>query len=78
MAALADKVTFGSSHHPLDGCHDGRLIDYTKGMCPRTEEALQRMVTVGIHENMTREDILDMAEAIRKVAEGLKGRTYCR
>ncbi len=74
MGALADKVTFGSSQHPLDGCHGGRLIDYKKGMCPRTEKALQRMVTVSIHENMTREDILDMAEAIRKVAEGLEAK----
>ncbi|OGG45929.1 MAG: hypothetical protein A3F84_17000 [Candidatus Handelsmanbacteria bacterium RIFCSPLOWO2_12_FULL_64_10] len=71
MEALAEKVTFGDSHHPLDGCHGGRQIEYGRGLCPRTEEALRRMVTLGIHEHMSREDILDMAGAIRKVAEGL-------
>lgn len=71
MEALANRVTFGDSHHPLDGCHSGRQIEYKKGLCPRTEEALRQMVTLGIHEHMSREDILDMAGAIRKVAEGL-------
>jgi dTDP-4-amino-4,6-dideoxygalactose transaminase len=69
MEALAAKNTFGSSTHPFDGCHGGREIDYTKGMCPRTEEALQHMVTAGFNENYTRQDIEDMAGAIRKVAE---------
>ena len=69
MEALAAKTTFGTSTHPFDGCHGGREIDYTKGMCPRTEEALQHMVTTGLNENFTRRDIEDMAGAIRKVAE---------
>jgi dTDP-4-amino-4,6-dideoxygalactose transaminase len=71
MEALASKETFGDSHHPLDGCHGGRQIDYGRGLCPRTEEVLRRMVNLSIHEHMTREDILDMAGAVRKVAEGL-------
>jgi len=72
MEALASKRTFGSSHHPFDGCHGARDIDYTKGMCPRTEEALSHMVTLSINENYSRADIEDMAGAIRKVAEGLR------
>ena len=71
MEALAGKVPFGESHHPLDGCHGGRQIEYGKGLCPRTEQILHRMVNLSIHEFMAREDILDMAAAIRKVAEGL-------
>ena len=74
MEALANKVTFGQSGHPLDGCHGGRTIDYTEGMCPRTEEALDHLVALGIHENMTREDIRDIAGAVRKVSEGLNAK----
>ncbi len=68
MEALAGKETFGASQHPLDGCHGGRILDYAPGMCPHTEQILKQMVTLGIHENYTREDVLDMAAAIRKVA----------
>jgi hypothetical protein len=39
------------------------------GMCPRTEEALRHMVTLGLNENYSHADIEDMATAIRKVAE---------
>jgi dTDP-4-amino-4,6-dideoxygalactose transaminase len=74
MAALAGKATFGSSRHPVDGCHGGRALEYTEGMCPRTEAILAQMVTLSIHEHMAREDIEDMAKAINKVAEGLKAR----
>jgi dTDP-4-amino-4,6-dideoxygalactose transaminase len=69
MEALAAKKTFGTSTHPFDGCHGGRQIEYTRGMCPRTEQALQHMVTLGLNENYARSDIEDMAGAIRKVAE---------
>lgn len=71
MEALANGMTFGDSHHPLDGCHGGRRMKYTSGMCPRTEQALKQLVVVGIHEQMQREDILDIAGAVNKVAEGL-------
>jgi dTDP-4-amino-4,6-dideoxygalactose transaminase len=69
MEALTAKNTFGTSTHPFDGCHGGRQIEYTKGMCPRTEEALQHMVTTGLNENYGWQDIEDMAGAIRKVAD---------
>jgi dTDP-4-amino-4,6-dideoxygalactose transaminase len=71
MEALANKKTFGHSGHPLDGCHGGRQIEYTRGMCPRTEQELAHMVTLGLNENFSRSDIEDMAGAIRKVAENL-------
>ena len=69
MEACCNKVTFGQSQHPFDGCHTSREYEYTKGMCPRTEDLLQHIVTTGVHEHMRREDVLDMAGAIRKVAE---------
>ena len=71
MEALAAKKTFGKSGHPFDGCHGGRQIEYTKGMCPRTEDELRHMITLGLNENYSRKDIEDMAGAIRKVAENL-------
>ncbi|MCE7983681.1 MAG: DegT/DnrJ/EryC1/StrS family aminotransferase [Caldilinea sp. CFX5] len=71
MEALAAKKTFGDSTYPFDGSHGGRQIDYTRGMCPLTEEALAHMVTLGFNENFTKRDIEDMAGAIRKVAESL-------
>lgn len=73
MEALAAKKTFGNSSYPFDGSHGGRQIEYTRGMCPRTEEALEHMITLGFNENFTRRDIEDMAGAIRKVAELLPG-----
>jgi dTDP-4-amino-4,6-dideoxygalactose transaminase len=69
MEALAAKKTFGTSTYPFDGSHGGRQIEYTRGMCPRTEETLEHMVTLGFNENYTTHDIEDMAGAIRKVAE---------
>jgi perosamine synthetase len=74
MEALAAKKTFGRSGHPLDGCHGGRILEYTRGMCPRTEDELHHMVTLSINENYSKDDIEDMAGAIRKVAEGLRER----
>jgi dTDP-4-amino-4,6-dideoxygalactose transaminase len=71
MDALAAKKTFGTSGYPFDGSHGGRKIDYVKGLCPRAEQALDQMVGMTIHENFTEEDILDIAAAVRKVAEGL-------
>jgi perosamine synthetase len=68
MEALAAKKTFGTSTYPFDGSHGGRQIDYVSGMCPRTEEALQHMITIGFNENYTRQDIEDMSGAIHKVA----------
>lgn len=69
MEALAAKKTFGNSTYPFDGSHGGRQIEYTKGMCPRTEAALHQMITLGFNENYSKRDIEDMAGAIRKVAE---------
>jgi hypothetical protein len=58
----------------LDGCHGGRRLDYGPGLCPRTEEALRHIVTLGLNENYTRADIEDMAGAIRKVVDGLRAK----
>ncbi len=72
MAALSEKRTFGDSSYPFDGSHGGRQIEYGPGLCPRTEDALQHMITIGINENYSRHDVEDVAGAIRKVADLLK------
>jgi perosamine synthetase len=74
MQALAGKATFGRSGHPLDGCHGGRKIEYTRGMCPRAEKLLSELVILTIHEGLARDDVLDMAAAVRKVGEALSAR----
>jgi perosamine synthetase len=69
--ALANKVTFGTSHVPFIPAFTDRTIEYGPGLCPRTEEALAHMVTIGINENFSDEDVHDIARAIRKVAQGM-------
>ena len=69
MEALCNKETFGTSTHPFDGCHTDRHYEYKAGVCPRTEDLLKHITTIRINEAMSREDVLNMAGAIRKVAE---------
>jgi len=69
-ASLREKKTLGRSHWPFDA-PGARAVEYAEGMCPRTEEFLARLVTLTIHEDMSREDMEDYAEAVRKVASGL-------
>jgi dTDP-4-amino-4,6-dideoxygalactose transaminase len=74
MAALGEKKTFGTSGHPFDGCHGASPVEYTRGLCPRAEAALDHMVGMTLHEHLSENDIRDMGTAIRKVAEGLAAR----
>jgi perosamine synthetase len=71
MESLVEKRTFGNSSYPFDGSHGGRSIDYVEGLCPRTEAILGQMLVLTVHEHMSRDDVADMASAIRKVADGL-------
>jgi perosamine synthetase len=74
MAALGEKKTFGTSGHPFDGCHGARPVEYTRGLCPHAEAALDHMVGMTLHEHMTEEDINDIGQAVRKVAEAFAAR----
>lgn len=71
MVPLAEKKTFGNSSYPFDGSHGARSIEYTRGLCPKAENTLHHMITIGINENYALKDIEDIAGAIRKVAQGL-------
>jgi dTDP-4-amino-4,6-dideoxygalactose transaminase len=66
-SSLRDKKTLGRSHWPFD-VPGSRQIEYTEGMCPRTEEFLNHMLTLPLHEHMSERDMDDYAEAIGKVA----------
>jgi dTDP-4-amino-4,6-dideoxygalactose transaminase len=69
--ALVNKTIFGDSHHPFDLPSARKDIEYVEGLCPITEDILNRMVTVSISQFLEEEDVLDIAKGIRKVAEGL-------
>jgi dTDP-4-amino-4,6-dideoxygalactose transaminase len=68
------KQVFGTSHYPFD--YAGRSIDdvdYRRGLCPVAEEltdpARSRSFLLPCNEGMTDEDAVDMADAVRKVAQ---------
>jgi len=66
--AISEQRTFGNSSHPWDHPNARKGIRYTEGLCPRTEDLLNRMVTLPMAEWYSEEDIQDMATALRKVA----------
>ena len=68
--ALIEKRIFGDSQHPFD-LPGVREIEYTEGMCPVTEDILNRLVTVRISQYLEEEDVRDIAKGIRKVASCL-------
>jgi dTDP-4-amino-4,6-dideoxygalactose transaminase len=72
--ALRDQITFGSSSFPFRSGYAGREVRYAPGLCPRAEQYLAQLRTIGLHERYTQEDVEDVAQAIRKVAEGYAAR----
>lgn len=70
--ALTAKKTYGSSRFPFDSPYTDRCIDYVEGMCPRTDEGLRHMLTLGINESFGEEDLVDIAGAVAKVARALR------
>ncbi len=71
--ALAHRESFGSSHWPFLR-PDRETAPYRPGLCPNAERALSQLCNVvRVHEQTTRDDLGDIAQAIRKVARGLKG-----
>lgn len=70
--ALKNRITYGTSSCPYTCPRAARDVFYYEGLCPNTEDALKRMLTVPINEHYTERDVEDLAEAIRKVAEAKK------
>lgn len=67
--ALCHFETFGQSGFPFTSSYVRERPTYDESLCPRAQEALDHMVTLGIHENYTDRDIDDIGAAIQKVAE---------
>lgn len=66
--ALAKKKTFGSSKYPFVLSSD---VEYKEGLCPIAENELQKICTFRLYENWDKNDIEDIAAAIKKVSEHL-------
>jgi perosamine synthetase len=47
-------------------------LGYRRGLCPRAEDAYDRLVTLPLFPGMTDQDVADVIEAVRKVAEAYK------
>jgi len=46
-------------------------VCYNETACPRTQDYLNRLIVLPLHEFLSDEDIADMAKAIVKVERGL-------
>lgn len=64
-----NKNAFPGSDLPFSIGHDPEKVKYYKGMCPIAEEILNTSIRIGISEFYTAQDIEDIIEAIRKVAQ---------
>ncbi|MBM4084570.1 MAG: DegT/DnrJ/EryC1/StrS family aminotransferase [Planctomycetes bacterium] len=69
--ALSQKKTYGASECPFSCPHARPGIEYTPGQCPVCERVLNRMITTGISEFWSEDDIRDMGKAFVKVAKAL-------
>lgn len=68
---LTAKQTFGKSGFPFTGGVAGREHNYDMNTTPDAVRALSTVAVCGIHEQMSEQDIRDMAAAIQKVARGM-------
>lgn len=67
--ALRHLQTFGQSHMPFHPAFTSRTIDYDSDLCPRAQKMLNELIMIPIHEQFSRDDISDIACALRKVME---------
>jgi len=69
--AIITKTGATSKGYPWkDPAYKGN-VEYSRDMCPRTLDILGRCLRLGIHVNMTEQNILEIAEAINKVDANL-------
>jgi dTDP-4-amino-4,6-dideoxygalactose transaminase len=72
--AIWQKRTFGRSQLPFT-LPGARALEYREDLCPVTQDLLDRIVILPMSEFFTEEDIHLMAQAITKVAKGLRRRS---
>ena len=66
---FSEKRGYGGTGCPWICPLYGREITYRRGLCPRAEEILNRLITLPCNEFFTEEDIDDIANAVEKVAK---------
>lgn len=66
--------TYGDSSFPFNSPYTERRYQdlYAPGVCPNCEDILEHLVVLWIHEHTTEDEIDDIAQAVRKVAQGLR------
>ena len=72
--ALQEQITYGQSHFPFRSPYAGQVVEYGPGLCPKAEKSLAQLRTFGINEHFSEQDIEDIAQAVRKVAEAYAAR----
>jgi len=63
---IRERNSYGNSQCPWNCPLYGRQIEYS-GSCPRAKDALNRVLTLPLHESCTEKEVEDVAEALRKV-----------
>jgi dTDP-4-amino-4,6-dideoxygalactose transaminase len=73
-ATLCDGRTYGDSHFPFGSPYTTRRYEelYAPGVCPNVEYILEHTVMLTIHEQTEESEVRDMAQAVKKVANGLQ------
>lgn len=72
LGPLQSGVTFGTSNYPLNLAQEGAGT-YPPDLCPSAREALNQLMIFWLHEDMTEDEVGDVAEAITKVATAFAG-----
>jgi len=71
--ACWNKNTLGKSELPYS-LPDVPEVEYDEDTCPKTVDLLSRMITMGMSEFYTEDDVRLLADAVTKVATGLDAR----
>lgn len=73
---LSKGRTYGTTHFPFDSPYTDRTFEelYAPGVCPHCEDILDHLIILRFFENTPEEEVQRMAEAVRKVANGLAAR----
>lgn len=66
-ALLAENIGVNVHYLPVYLHPYYKNLGYNKGLCPRAEELYKAMITLPLHISMTKEDISDVTNALKKV-----------
>lgn len=66
-ALLAENIGVNVHYLPVYLHPYYKNLGYNKGLCPRAEELYKAMITLPLHVSMTKEDIIDVINALKKV-----------